>query len=54
MNDIVEKVKKQALAELPQIMDQEEREEALIEYINSMTNLELLELIGRSLNDGYS
>lgn len=49
MADLVEKVRKQALEELPQIEDPAEREDALETYINDMTNVELLELVQRSL-----
>jgi len=48
MDFILEQVRLQALAELPQIENKEAREEALREYINNMTNYELLELISRA------
>jgi hypothetical protein len=44
---LTEVVTNQALAELPQIMDKDEREQAVNDYINKMTHLELLELLER-------
>jgi len=47
----VEKIRKQALEELPQIEDPVKREDELEDYINGMSNIELLELIQRSTCD---
>lgn len=47
----VEKIRKQALEELPQIENPLKREDILEGYINDLSNLELLELIQRSVRD---
>lgn len=46
---ILDKVYSQVLAELPQIMNEGERHETAKDYINHMSNYELLELLERSL-----
>lgn len=47
----LEKIRNQALEELPQIKDVEKREDSLEEYINDLSNIELLELIQRTFSD---
>jgi len=42
---------KQALAELPQIMNADQRRAAVEEYVNTMTNVELIGLVTRALGE---
>ena len=51
MKDLDELVLEQALAELPQIVDVQERQIAVETYINDMTNLELIKLLTRSIHN---
>ena len=48
---IVDHIMDQAIAELPQIMDEDRRVKIAEEYINDMTNMELLALIDRANNE---
>ena len=44
-----EAVLRQALMELPQISDVDQRHAAVEDYVNGMTNVELLKLVSRAL-----
>jgi len=50
MRDLDDLVFERALAELPQIMDAQERQIAVEKYINDMTNLELIKFVARSID----
>ena len=49
MKTLFDKVWKQAAVELPQIEDQEERDNQVREYIDGMTNYELVDLLSRAM-----